>query len=189
MDCRSSNSIFTLENSGIRAFFAQTRKPACSSSTFSATVFMATDLPPMLAPVMTVAPGSSRMDTGTKDRPFCSSRSHSSGLTMSVSSRSRSVSSGRTPPYRTANSAFWMMKSSRPAVSASASRSSTMGASAAPMALRTCISSDSSSAHSRVRLSRSSSFSASVWAWNRPSSTSFLARRTSLSLAVALSGM
>ena len=129
------------------------------------------------------------MDTGTNRLPCSASRSHSSGFTMSSSSSSRSVSSGRTPPYRTANSAFWMMKSSRPAVSASANRSSTMGASAALMALRTCISSDSSSAHSRVRLSRSSSFSASVCAWNRHSSTSFLARRTSLSLAVALSGM
>jgi len=52
----------------------------------------------MLAPVMTVAPCSSRMDTGTKDRPFCSSRSHSSGLIISVSSNSVSVISGRTPP-------------------------------------------------------------------------------------------
>ena len=32
MDCRSSNSIFTLWNRGIRACLAQTRKPACSSS-------------------------------------------------------------------------------------------------------------------------------------------------------------
>ena len=98
MDCRSSNSIFTLENSGIRARRAQTRNPACSSSTFSATVFMATDFPPMLAPVITVAPGVSVMDTGTNRLPCSSSRSQISGLIMSSSSRSFSVSSGRTPP-------------------------------------------------------------------------------------------
>ena len=98
MDCISSKSISTLSNRGILAALAQTRKPACISSTFSATVFMATDLPPMLAPVMTVAPRSSEMDTGTKLRPCSLSRSQSSGFTMSVSSSSPSVISGITPP-------------------------------------------------------------------------------------------
>ena len=106
MDCKSSNSIFTLQNRGMRACLAHTRNPACKSSTFRATVFMATDLPPMLAPVITAAPRSREMDTGTKERPCSRKRSHSSGLIISVSSRAVSVISGRTPPYRWANSAF-----------------------------------------------------------------------------------
>ena len=61
-------------------------------------VLSATLFPPMLAPVMTVAPFSRVMDTGVKVFPLPSTASAIWGLTMSVISRVFSVKTGMVPP-------------------------------------------------------------------------------------------
>ena len=86
----------TLSKRGVEKPPAKAKKPVCVSSRLRVRLFMDTLLPPMLAPVMTVAPRSRVMDTEVKAVPRSFRWSATSGCTMSTAStRGLSTISGR----------------------------------------------------------------------------------------------
>ncbi len=160
-----------------------------AKSTFSASVFSATVLPPMFAPVMTAAPRPSAMDTGTKRPPCSATEAQMAGFVICSKTISPSRISGVTAPQRVPIAALRSSRSSRPTASQSLSSAGQYGRSASDSAPQMARSSASSSAHTRSRSKRSSARRASSCVLYNSASTARFCRRMANMDGVAASSM